>query len=58
MPLSEAQKRAIAAYRKKMKMVQVAFSPNEMDVYEFARSQGNMAGYIKRLIREDMERRS
>jgi hypothetical protein len=56
MPLSEAQKRAVATYRKKMKMVQVAFSPNETDIYEFARAQGNMAGYIKRLIREDMEK--
>ena len=54
---SEAQKRATAKYQKeKMKQIAVRFSPNEMDVYDYIKSQQNIAGYIKRLVREDMER--
>ena len=54
---SDAQKRANDKYRKeKMKQLVVRFSPNEMDLYEFLKSQDNIAGYIKRLVREDMER--
>ena len=54
---SEAQKRATAKYQKeKMKQIAVRFSPNEMDVYDYIKSQPNIAGYIKQLVREDMER--
>ena len=54
---SEAQKRATAKYQKeKMKQIAIRFSPNEMDVYDYIKSQQNIAGYIKRLVREDMER--
>ena len=54
---SEAQKRATAKYQKeKMKQIAVRFSPNEMDVYDYIKPQQNIAGYIKRLVREDMER--
>lgn len=55
--VSEAQKRANAKYRKEsMKQVTVRFSPNEMDVYEYLKGHDNVAGYVKRLIREDMGR--
>lgn len=53
---TDAQRRADAKYRKeRMKQVTVRFSPNEMDVYGFLRSHDNVSGYIKRLIRDDME---
>lgn len=57
--VSEAQRRASAKYqREKMKQVSVKFSPNEMDIYEWVREQGGSAsGYIKQLVRADMEAR-
>ncbi|MBO7701408.1 MAG: hypothetical protein J6S36_00685 [Eggerthellaceae bacterium] len=55
---SEAQKRATAKYQKeKMKQLSIRFSPNEMDLFDHIKSQPNVAGYIKRLVREDMERK-
>lgn len=58
MPVSEAQKRANAKYRReKMKQVAVRFSPNEMEMYEHIKSRPEgIAPYIKRLVREDMAR--
>lgn len=53
---SEAQKRATAKYQKeKMKQLSIRFSPNEMDLFDHIKPQPNVAGYIKRLVREDME---
>lgn len=56
MTYSEAQKKATMKYMKE-KMVQkvVRFSPNERDILEWLESQPNMSGYIKDLIRKDME---
>ena len=55
MPQTEAQKRANAKYRReKMKQIVISFSPNEMEVYEFLKSQPNMSGFIKQLAREAM----
>lgn len=56
---TEAQKRASAKYDK-ANMVQrvVRFSPYERDLLAHLDAQGNRAGYIKRLIREDMEKSS
>ena len=54
---TEAQRRATERYRRKStKQVIVRFYPGDMELYEHLRSQPNMAGYVKRLIREDMER--
>lgn len=57
MAVSEAQKRASAKYNKE-RMVQkvVRFSPNERDLLAHLEKQPNMSGYIKALIRADMER--
>ncbi len=54
--VSEAQKLARAKYNRE-KMVQkiVRFSPNEADLLAHLEAQENMAGYIKDLIRKDME---
>lgn len=50
MAATEAQKRASAKYqREKTKQVNLKFSPNEMDMYEWLQSQqGTMSGAIKR----------
>ena len=57
MATSDAQKRANLKYQKeKTKQIAIRFSPNEMDVFEHIKMQPNIAGYIKRLVREDMER--
>ena len=56
MATTEAQKRASAKYqREKTKQMNLKFSPNEMDMYEWLQSQqGTMSGAIKALIREKM----
>ena len=56
---TEAQKRASVKYDK-ANMVQrvVRFSPHERDLLAHLDAQENRAGYIKRLIREDMEKSS
>lgn len=56
MPTSEAQKRASMRYDKaNMVRKVVKFSPNERDLLEHLEKQPNMSGYIKGLIRRDME---
>ena len=58
MAYSDAHKRADAKY-KKDKTTQVAvrfYNATEADLIEHMAMQGNKQGYIKRLIREDMER--
>lgn len=54
---TDAQKRASAKYDK-ANMVQrvVRFSPHERDLLAHLDAQPNKAGYIKQLIREDMDR--
>ena len=58
MATSDAQKRASAKYDKE-NMVQrvVRFSPHERDLLEQLDAQPNKAGYLKRLIRADIEGR-
>ena len=53
--ISEASKRAKAKYAKeKTKRVVVAFYPPDAKILAWVNEQPNKAGYIKRLIREDM----
>lgn len=55
--VSDAQKKAAAKYhREKTQMRGFRFGPNDKDVLEWLDAQPNKAGYIKRLIREDMKR--
>lgn len=58
MAVSEAQKRASAKYqREKTKQVNVKFTPNDMELYEWLASQdGTASGTIKALIRGAMEK--
>lgn len=54
---SDAQKRADAKYkREKMKSYGLRFSPKEMDIWEHLQKQPNKSGYIKQLIRNDMNK--
>nr|DAQ04697.1 MAG TPA: INTRON-ENCODED ENDONUCLEASE I-PPOI/DNA COMPLEX (HOMING ENDONUCLEASE-DNA), INTRON, DNA.8A [Caudoviricetes sp.] len=58
MALTEAQRRAQAKYvRETVKQTTVRFYPKESDLWEWLGSQENKAGYIKDLIRADMEAR-
>lgn len=57
--VSEAQKRASAKYNKeKVKQEIVRFYPGDANIHAWLCAQPNKAGYIKQLIREDMERNS
>ncbi len=55
---TEAQKRAVQNYKKKVKRITVDFSPAESDMWEHIQSQEKKQTYIKNLIRADMERGS
>lgn len=58
MASTEAQKRASAKYQRlNTKQVNLKFSPNEMELYDWIQSrEGAASTYIKALIRADMER--
>lgn len=58
MAVSDAQRRANERYRKEsVRQVTVRFYPTEADIWERLRSQPNRSGYVKELIRRDMEAR-
>lgn len=57
MPLTDAQRRAQEAYRKRsVKQVAVRFYPADSDLWDWLSGKENKAGYVKALIRADMER--
>lgn len=53
---SEAQRRAVQLYKKKIKRITLEFSPAEADVWDHIQQQEKKQTYIKRLIREDMKK--
>lgn len=54
---SEAQLRAVQKYKKeKSKRISIEFSPVDTKLWEHIQSQPNKQGYIKGLIRADMEK--
>ncbi len=56
MALTEAQKKAQENYRKKsVKQIDVRFYPADAELWEWLRAQQNRQGYIRGLIRADME---
>ena len=56
---SEAQKRAVRKYQaEKTQMRGFRFGPGDADVLAHLDAQPNKSGYVKALIRADMERRS
>lgn len=52
---SEAKKKADKKYRSKSKQLALTLGPNDQDIVEWLDAQPNKAGYIKALIRADME---
>ncbi len=55
---SEAQLRAVAKYKEKVKKMSLDFAPTEMDLWEHIQAQGMpKQTYIKNLIRADMTKR-
>lgn len=58
MAVSDAQRRANERYRKEsVRQATVRFYPTEADLWEWLQAQPNKAGYMKGLIRRDMETR-
>lgn len=53
---SEAQKRAVAKYKAKVKRLTLDFAPSETDLYEHICKQQKKQTYIKDLIRADMNK--
>lgn len=52
---SEAQRKAVKKYRKKLNRITVDFYPTEEDLWNHIQSQPKKQTYIKDLIRKDME---
>ena len=54
--MTEASERASAKYKKKCKKLLLVMNPDkDADVIERLESVGNKSGYIKELIRKDIE---
>ena len=54
--LTEAQKRAKEKYKAKTKRFTVDFPPSDAELFDHLNKQPNKQGYIKALIRADMEK--
>jgi hypothetical protein len=54
--MSEAQKKALAKYKANVKRLTIDFPPTDTELWEHIQKQPNKQGYIKALIRADMER--
>lgn len=52
---SEAQKKAVAKYKQKVKRITVDFHPTEQAEWEHLQKQDKKQTYIKDLVRADME---
>ena len=52
---SEAQRKAIQNYKKKLKRITIDFSPAEADLWDHIQQQEKKQTYIKDLIRKDMK---
>lgn len=57
MPMSDAQKRASERYRKKsVRQFLLRFYPADVELWEWLQEQPQKQEYLRRLIRQDMER--
>ena len=54
-PLTEARKRAKAKYSEKVKKITVSFYPTEQEIWDKLQEQDNKQGYIKSLIKKDIQ---
>lgn len=55
---TDAQKKAKRAYKAKIKRIVVELYPTDKEIKEHLQQQENVAGYIKQLIRDDMNEAS
>ena len=53
---SEAQRKAVQSYKKKVKRITIDFYPSETDIWDHIQSQEKKQTYIKDLIRKDMKK--
>jgi hypothetical protein len=53
---TEAQRRAVQNYKKKLNRITLDFSPAEEELWNHIQSQPKKQTYIKSLIRADMEK--
>ena len=53
---TEAQRKANKKFKEKMKRIALDFYPSESALWDHVNKQPNKQGYIKGLIRADMER--
>ena len=52
-----ATKKAVAKYQKeKTRQIGIRFFPADMELFDFIKSHDNVNGYIKDLVRADMEK--
>jgi hypothetical protein len=56
MAKSDAQKRAEKNYRKKIRKFEIRLSPVDQDMIDYLEGKENIQGYLKELIRHDMDR--
>ena len=55
-PLTEARKRAKAKYNEKVTKVTIEFYPSDDELLQKVNSQPSKQGYIKELIRKDLNK--
>ena len=53
---TEAQRKAAKKYKEKVKRITIEFYPTEADLLEHINRQQSKQGFIKSLIRADMEK--
>lgn len=53
--VTEADKKAKAKYKKKVKRITIDFYPTETDLWEHLQTQDKKQTYIKELIRKDRQ---
>lgn len=54
--MTEAQRKAKKAYKAKIKRLFIELYPTDADILEHLQQQESTAGYIKQLIRKDMQK--
>lgn len=53
---SEAQRKAVQSYKKKVKRITIDFYPSDTDIWDHIQSQEKKQTYIKNLMREDIKK--
>lgn len=56
--MKDSQRKALRNYKAKVARITVDFPPSDSDLYDHLQAQGKKQTYIKRLIREDMEKQA